>query len=285
VRQADTTARIAPRRQNGYSGPGVQPGLPQREFGMAVSANTRKGGWLETATIVIEALAIAMVVRTFLYQPFNIPSGSMKETLLVGDYLFVSKLSYGYSRYSFYNFIPFNGRLFAAEPKRGDVVVFKLPRDNSTDYIKRVVGLPGDQIDVRSGVLFINGEEVPRKRVGEFVTQEDAGPARPIPAYQETLPNGVKYTVLDSEKNGPFDNVGPYKVPAGHYFMMGDNRDNSTDSRASWGVGYVPFDNLIGRAEIIFFSAAVDEPDAFRWWSPWTWPFDIRWNRFFKLVR
>ncbi len=110
---------------------------------MAVSANTRKGGWLETATIVIEALAIAMVVRTFLYQPFNIPSGSMKETLLVGDYLFVSKLSYGYSRYSFYNFIPFNGRMFAAEPKRGDVVVFKLPRDNSTDYIKRVVGSAG----------------------------------------------------------------------------------------------------------------------------------------------
>jgi len=130
---------------------------------MAVSANTRKGGWLETATIVIEALAIAMVVRTFLYQPFNIPSGSMKETLLIGDYLFVSKLSYGYSRYSFYNFIPFEGRIFPAEPKRGDVVVFKLPRDNSTDYIKRVVGLPGDQIDVRSGVLYINGQEVPRK--------------------------------------------------------------------------------------------------------------------------
>ena len=151
---------------------------------MAVSANTRKGGWLETATIVIEALAIAMVVRTFLYQPFNIPSGSMKETLLVGDYLFVSKLSYGYSRYSFYNFIPFEGRIFAAEPKRGDVAVFKLPRDNSTDYIKRVIGLPGDQIDVRSGVLFINGEEVPRKRIGDFVTQEDAGPPRPIPAYQ-----------------------------------------------------------------------------------------------------
>ncbi len=182
---------------------------------MAVSANTRQGGWLETATIVIEALAIAMVVRTFLYQPFNIPSGSMKETLLIGDYLFVSKLSYGYSRYSFYNFIPFSGRIFPAEPKRGDVVVFKLPRDNSTDYIKRVIGLPGDQIDVRGGVLFINGEEIPRRRIGDFVTQEDAGPPRPIPAYEETLPNGVKYTVLDSEENGPFDNVGPYKVPAG----------------------------------------------------------------------
>ena len=252
---------------------------------MTVSANKRRGAWLETVTILIEAFAIAMLVRTFLYQPFNIPSGSMKETLLIGDYLFVSKLSYGYSRYSFYNWIPFDGRIFPAEPKRGDVVVFKLPRDNSTDYIKRVIGLPGDEITVRGGVLFINGKEVPRRRIADFVTQEDAGPPRPIPAYEETLPSGVKYTVLDSEANGPFDNVGPYKVPAEHYFMMGDNRDNSTDSRASWGVGYVPFENLIGRAEIIFFSAAVDEPDAFRWYAPWSWPFDIRWTRFFTLVR
>ena len=251
---------------------------------MTVSANKRRGAWLETATIVIEAFAIAMLVRTFLYQPFNIPSGSMKETLLIGDYLFVSKLSYGYSRYSFYNWIPFEGRIFPAEPKRGDVVVFKLPRDNSTDYIKRVIGLPGDEITVRGGVLFINGKEVPRKRIGEFVTRED-GPPRPIPAYEETLPNGVKYTILQAGPNGPLDNVGPYKVPAGHYFMMGDNRDNSTDSRVPSAVGYVPFDNLIGRAEIIFFSAAVDEPDAFRWWKPWTWPFYIRWNRFFQLVR
>jgi signal peptidase I len=252
---------------------------------MAVSAKMKKGGWLETVTIVIEALAIAMLVRTFLYQPFNIPSGSMKETLLIGDYLFVSKLSYGYSRYSFYNLIPFSGRIFGAPPKRGDVVVFKLPRDNSTDYIKRVIGLPGDEINVRGGVLYINGKEVPRHRIGNFVTRDGEGPAHPIPAYEETLPNGVKYTVLDSEPNGPFDNVGPYKVPEGKYFMMGDNRDNSTDSRASWGVGYVPYQNLIGRAEIIFFSAAVDDPGAFRWWSPWTWPFDIRWDRFFKLVR
>ena len=144
---------------------------------MAVTAKTRNGGWLETVTIVIEALAIAMLVRTFLYQPFNIPSGSMKETLLIGDYLFVSKLSYGYSRYSFYNIIPFSGRIFGAPPERGDVVVFKLPRDNSTDYIKRVIGLPGDEISVRGGVLYINGKEVPRHRIGDFVTQEDDGPA------------------------------------------------------------------------------------------------------------
>ncbi len=145
-----------------------------------------------------------MVVRTFLYQPFNIPSGSMKETLLVGDYLFVSKLSYGYSRYSFpFSLIPFEGRIFAAEPKRGDVVVFKLPRDNSTDYIKRVIGLPGDQIDVRGGILFINGKAVPRKRIGDFVDPGGRRSAAPIPAYQETLPNGVKYTVLDAEAERP----------------------------------------------------------------------------------
>ena len=171
---------------------------------MAVSANTRKGTWGETLLIVIEALAIAMVVRTFLYQPFNIPSGSMKETLLIGDYLFVSKLSYGYSRYSFYNILPFEGRIFAAEPKRGDVVVFKLPRDNSTDYIKRVIGLPGDQIDVRGGVVLINGKEVPRRRIGDFVTQEDAGPPRPIPAYEETLTKVLAAQVaeLPEDKRG-----------------------------------------------------------------------------------
>jgi len=247
---------------------------------------TGESGWWETAKIILQALAIALVVRVFFYQPFNIPSGSMKSTLLVGDYLFVSKLSYGYSRYSFpFGINLFSGRIFASQPKRGDVVVFKLPRDNSTDYIKRVIGLPGDEISVRNGVLFINGREVPKRRVGEFETREDGGPPRKIARYEETLPEGRKYLVLDSEPNGPFDNVGPYRVPAGHYFMMGDNRDNSTDSRALWGVGYVPYENLIGRAEIIFFSAAVDEPDAFRLIKPWAWPFDIRWGRFFNLVR
>ncbi|MCB1521543.1 MAG: signal peptidase I [Hyphomicrobiaceae bacterium] len=249
-------------------------------------SRAREGGILEVVKIIIQALVIAMVVRLFFYQPFSIPSGSMKQTLLVGDYLFVSKLSYGYSKYSFTSSIDlFNGRIFESDPKRGDVVVFKLPRDNSTDYIKRLIGLPGDEIIVRGGVVFINGKEVPRVRDGDFVTREDGGPPRRIPRYRETLPNGVTYHVLDGEPNGSFDNVGPYKVPAGHYFMMGDNRDNSTDSRAQWGVGYVPFENLIGRADIIFFSAAVDEPDAFNWLSPWTWPFDIRWSRFFTLVR
>ncbi len=263
------------------------------------------GSWRETLKIIVQALAIAMVVRVFFYQPFNIPSGSMKETLLVGDYLFVSKLSYGYSKYTFPRrldvpiinvSIPlmpdlFSGRkFFVAEPKRGDVVVFKLPRDNTTDYIKRVIGLPGDEIQMKSGVLYIKPAgkdwyQVPKVPAGSFTTREDEGAPRAIPVYEETLPEGKKYKVLDSEPNGPFDNTGVFKVPPGHYFMMGDNRDNSTDSRASYGVGYVPFENLIGRAEIIFFSAELDDPNAFRLTRPWTWPFDIRWSRFFKLVR
>ncbi len=248
--------------------------------------SARQSGISESIKIILQALVIALVVRVFFFQPFNIPSGSMKSTLLVGDYLFVSKLSYGYSRYSF-PWAPnlFDGRLFGAEPKRGDVVVFKLPRDNETDYIKRVIGLPGDEIIVRGGILFINGEEVKRVRDGVFVDTGLKGAPRRIAKYKETLPNGVTYSVLDAETDGPFDNVGPYKVPKGHYFMMGDNRDNSTDSRALWGVGYVPYQNLIGKAQIIFFSGAVDEEDAFRWWAPWEWPGSIRWSRFFRFVR
>lgn len=244
---------------------------------------------METAIVIVQALAIAMVVRVFLYQPFNIPSGSMKETLLIGDYLFVSKLSYGYSRFSFpFSLDLFSGRIFAAPPKRGDVVVFKLPRDNTTDYIKRVIGLPGDEIAVRHSVLYINGKEVPREPDGFFETREEGGGIQRLKVYTETLPNGVKYHVLDRTPDGPLDNWGPNVVPDGHYFMMGDNRDNSTDSRVAreqGGVGPVPFENLVGRADIIFFSAAVDDPDAFKLWKPWTWPFDIRWSRFFKIVR
>ena len=275
---------------------------------MSVMSKSSRSGWLESVIIVIEALAIAMFVRIFLYQPFNIPSGSMKETLLIGDYLFVSKLSYGYSRFSFPRTatlcVPFtsscttfrvlpdlvdNGkRLFAAEPKRGDVAVFRKPSDTDIDYIKRVIGLPGDEIQMKDGVLFINGQMVPKKKIGSIkIREREHFGLSPADVYEETLPNGVTYQVLDSQPRGSLDNTVPFKVPEGHYFMMGDNRDNSSDSRdmSEGGVGYVPFENFIGRAEIIFFSAKTDEPGAFKLTTPWTWPFDIRWNRFFNLVR
>jgi signal peptidase I len=248
---------------------------------------TKEGGWRETIRTVAYALLIALVIRTLLYQPFNIPSGSMKSTLLVGDYLFVSKLAYGYSRYSFpWGIVPFKGRIFATEPKRGDVIVFKPPRDNSTDYIKRVIGLPGDEIEVRDAIVYINGQAAPQTPAGEYIGPEENW--RPKPRYIETLPNGIKHYVLHWQRAADLDNAGPFKVPAGHYFMMGDNRDDSIDSRVQnprYGVGYVPFANLVGRADIIFFSASVDDPNAFRLSGPWTWPSDIRWGRIFNLVR
>jgi signal peptidase I len=243
-------------------------------------------GWRETIKSIAHGLVIAMVVQVFFFQPFNIPSGSMKETLLIGDYLFASKLSYGYSRYSFpWGMIPFNGRIFASEPKRGDVVVFKLPRDTSTDYIKSVIGLPADEIEVKNAIVYINGRAARQTRAGQYIGPEENW--QPKPRYEEALPNGMKHHVLHWDREADLDNAGPFKVPAGHYFMMGDNRDNSIDSRVPafrQGVGYVPFENLMGRAEIVFFSAAVDDPRAFRLTSPWTWPLDIRWGRIFGLV-
>jgi signal peptidase I len=241
-----------------------------------------KSGVKDTIRVVIHALILALLVRIFLFQPFNIPSGSMIPTLLVGDYLFVSKYSYGYSRYSF-PFGPnlFSGRIWAKEPNRGDVVVFKLPRDNETDYIKRVIGLPGDEIQMIHGVLHINGEAVKKERVDDFVMRDPAGRERHMARYMETMPNGVTYPVLDLINEGIGDNTEVYKVPEGHFFMMGDNRDNSTDSRFLSEVGYVPFENLVGRAQIIFFS--IDEDASF--WQIWKWPTDVRWSRILEAVR
>jgi signal peptidase I len=242
----------------------------------------QKSGMKDTIRVVIHALILALLVRIFLFQPFNIPSGSMIPTLLVGDYLFVSKYSYGYSRYSF-PFGPdlFSGRIWAKEPQRGDVVVFKLPRDNETDYIKRVIGLPGDEIQMIHGVLHINGEAIKKERVADFVERDSSGRERHMARYMETLPNGVTYPVLDIVNEGIGDNTEVYKVPEGHFFMMGDNRDNSTDSRFLSEVGYVPFENLVGRAQIIFFS--IDEDASF--WQVWKWPTDVRWSRILHMVR
>ncbi|MDK9696478.1 MAG: signal peptidase I [Siculibacillus sp.] len=238
-------------------------------------------GLVETIKVIVQALLLALVVRTFFYQPFNIPSGSMKSTLLVGDYLFVSKFSYGYSKYSLpYAAIPFSGRIFGSEPQRGDVAVFKLPRDNETDYIKRVIGLPGDRIQVKRGLLHINGEAVKLEPLEPFVETDRWGARARLRAFKETLPNGVSHTILKRDEDGFYNNTQEYVVPAGHYFMMGDNRDNSQDSRWLDMVGYVPAENLIGKAQVIFFSIEEGATP----WAFWTWPWEIRWGRLANLI-
>ena len=242
----------------------------------------KEGGIAETVRVIFHALIIALIIRTFLFQPFNIPSGSMKETLLVGDYLFVSKYTYGYSRYSI-PFSPplFSGRIWSGNPERGDIVVFRLPKDDTTDYNKRVIGLPGDRIQMIEGVLHINGEPVKRERVEDFIENEEGGRTTRVKRWRETLPNGVSYTTLDLIDNGFYDNTSVYNVPAGQYFMMGDNRDNSTDSRVLSQVGYVPLQNIVGKAQVIFFSIQEGE----RAWELWRWPWSVRWDRLFHLVR
>jgi signal peptidase I len=251
---------------------------------MSVTSGSKRteGGVGETVRVIIHALIIALVIRTFLFQPFNIPSGSMKATLLVGDYLFVSKYSYGYSKYSLPLSPPiFDGRIWSSEPKRGDVVVFRLPSDTSTDYIKRVIGLPGDRIQMIHGVLHINGEPVKRERVEDFIEDEEGVPARPVMRWRETLPNGVSYLALYiSGEDGLASNGPVYTVPPGQFFMMGDNRDNSTDSRFP-SVGTVPLENIVGRAQIIFFSVYEGEHA----WEFWRWPVSVRWSRLFTIVR
>ena len=271
--------------------------MHKKDHSMAAAQDTRRkpdeGLW-ETVKVIIQALLIAFVVRTFFYQPFNIPSASMYPTLKVGDYLFVSKLSYGYGKYSF-NFslgmfghelvsccpIDFPGRVILADtPTRGDVAVFKLPTNTNIDYIKRVIGLPGDRVQMRDGILFINDQAVKKERIEDYTDASERGLQNPVPQFLETLPNGVQYRVLDTDPNGGADTTDEYVVPEGHYFMMGDNRDNSQDSRYLGQVGYVPIENFVGRADIIFFSIS---PDA-SFVEVWRWPFAIRWSRFFNLI-
>ena len=276
------------------------PGGLSRSFSWLFGSDDKSdGGIWGTIKTVVYAVLIAVVVRTALIEPFNIPSGSMRPTLLVGDYLFVTKYSYGYSRHSL-PFSPrlFDGRIFSRSPVRGDVAVFKLPRDNKTDYIKRIIGLPGDRIQVADGILQINGEPVGRRSDGRFAAHPRA---RRINRYIETLPGGRTHAIVEerddklfsgntrvykvpagdcptSWSNTSSDNTCVYTVPAGHYFMMGDNRDNSQDSRFPQ-VGFVPYENLVGRADFLFFSINEDEA---RWWEVWNWFGAIRYQRVFK---
>jgi signal peptidase I len=243
-------------------------GLPRRESRWTIAA-------IFTLGFVLLSLLLAapLLIRSLLFQPFNIPAGSMKPAFLIGDYFFVSKYAYGYSRYTWPfawpSSMPASARMFGSVPERGDVVAFLLPKDHSIVYIKRVVGLPGDRIQMKDGVLTINGDAMPRERLAD-VTGIDAcgGDDAPVKRWREILPNGRSYQTLDCVDNGFFDNTNLYTVPAGHLFVLGDNRDNSTDSRVLPSVGYVPIENVIGRAGMIYFSSASGgegEPAGIRW--------------------
>ena len=234
----------------------------------------RSEGKFEFIKTIIMAGALALGFRSLLFEPFNIPSGSMIPTLLVGDYLFVSKYSYGYSRYSFpLSLAPFDGRIFEMPPKRGDVAVFRQPQNESIAFIKRIVGLPGDRIQVVNGVLRINDVAVKRDRKG-FANASDGYNLIRFTVYQETLPNGKSYMIQERSDDDLLDNTNVFLVPKGHYFMIGDNRDNSRDSRTT-SVGMVPAENLVGRAERLFFS----HNSSANLWEVWKWPFAIRYGR------
>ena len=232
---------------------------------------------------LLVALFCAGVIRSFFFEPFYIPSGSMKPNLLIGDYVIVTKYSYGYSRYSFplgLNF--FSGRIFVKsenyKPQRGDIAVFRFPPEPSINYIKRIVGLPGDKIQMRDGELYVNDQKVNKVADGSFLEEQEDGLAVNVDKFLETMPNGKIVATLDLYKGTPQDNTGIYEVPAGHYFMMGDNRDNSQDSRFLSQVGFVPEENLVGKARFIFFSNA--RPI----WQLWHWHDSIRFNRIFKKL-
>jgi signal peptidase I len=253
-----------------------------------------KNALWETIVVLFQAFLLAAVIRTVLLQPFTIPSGSMMPTLLVGDYLLVNKFAYGYSRYSLPAYNPdwFTGRIFvpgiSGTPKRGDVIVFRLPSNPSIDYIKRVIGLPGDTVQVRDSVLYVNDKPVPRVSEGTFSSdvsdtsgvgvQHSIDSYNDVPIYRETLDSGATYQTLDLGLSEG-DNTPVFNVPEKNYFMMGDNRDNSSDSRFS--VHYVPEENLVGRASFIIFSLGNETP----FFQVWKWPTNLRYDRFFKGIK
>ena len=237
---------------------------------------------IENAKTLIYALIIALIIRSFLFQPFYIPSSSMEPTLLIGDRLFVSKYSYGYSKHSF-PFSPniYNKRLFKKKPERGDVIVFKTPADNRTDYIKRLIGLPGDEIQIINANLYINNEVVLSEKLNkEFIINCGETPIS-ITAFKETLPNGKSYNIA-YRKDGSMQNTDKYLVPKNHFFFMGDNRDCSKDSRFLSSVGYVNFNNIVGKARIIFFSNDKKISSIINFFK---WNKSIRFNRVLTKIK
>jgi signal peptidase I len=239
---------------------------------------------VEIVKTIVYALAIALFLRVIFFQPYTIPSASMEPNLYQGDYIIVSKWTYGWSKHSI-PFSPpiFSGRLFDHAAHRGDIVVFKLPRDNHTDYIKRIIGLPGDRIQMKQGELYLNGVKVPRTRLATVREDSGYGFMHDVARYRETLPGGPTYVTNDFGLEGDLDNTDVFVVPERHYFMMGDNRDNSSDSRVSpeaGGVGYVPAENLEGKAQVILFSWKAGASI----FKPWTWVMDLQPSRFFTLL-
>lgn len=257
-------------------------------------AEKPKSEWKDLASFLVKLALIVFVVRSFIFSPFSIPSESMMPRLLIGDYLFITKWNYGYSKHSLPWSMPLiPGRVFPGTPERGDVVVFKAPPADNTDWIKRVIGLPGDTVQMVNGQLILNGKQIPKQRIADFALPitpnyqrclpqfqnvDGAGnPVCAIPRFRETLPGGKSYDVLDQEML-PQDNTGVFNVPAGHVFLMGDNRDNSTDSRFSHardGIEFVPLENLEGKAVVSFWST----DGGASWLLPWTWFTAARWGR------
>jgi signal peptidase I len=248
-----------------------------------------KNEWRDLGSFLLKLALVVFVVRSFIFSPFSIPSESMLPRLLIGDYLFITKFNYGYSRHSLPFSLPLLPNLHWSDPSPGDVVVFKAPPGNSEDWIKRVIGLPGDTIQMRGGQLILNGKPVPKDRIADFIvpvtpnfgcdaqfqTEDDKGaPICRFPRFRETLPNGKSYEVLDQGMR-PADDTGLYTVPAGHAFMMGDNRDDSQDSRFQQGIGFVPLQNIQGKAVVNFWSTDGNA----NWFLPWTWLTAARWSR------